>query len=332
MNTVTVGIIGAGRIGQLHVSNLKNMRGVRVKAVSDVVVDHLHDWAKENGVETLTTDYHDLLTDPDIDAIFICSPTSTHADIIKEAARAKKHIFCEKPVSFTVEQSEEALEVVKQEGVKLQVGFNRRFDPNFKKVREAVQSGTIGEAHVLKITSRDPQPPPVEYVRQSGGLFMDMMIHDFDMARYVMNSEVVEVSAHGAVLIDPAIGEAGDVDTAIVTLKFANGALGVIDNSRQAVYGYDQRVEVFGSKGAAAADNNRATTVEISTEAGVAKDKPLYFFLERYTQAYIDEINEFLKSISENAPIVCSGHDGLQAERIAKAAKQSYETGQPVQL
>ena len=330
MKKITVGVIGAGRIGKLHVDNLKLIPEVTVKAVSDVVVDHLQEWAVEKNIPVLTTDYKTLLEDKDIDAVFICSPTTTHAQLIKEAARAKKHIFCEKPVSFSVEETIEALQIVQEEGVKLQVGFNRRFDPNFKKVRDVVQNGEVGQPHILKITSRDPEPPSIDYVKTSGGLFMDMMIHDFDMARYVMNSEVVEVSAHGTTLINPAIGEAGDVDTAIVTLKFANGALGVIDNSRQAVYGYDQRVEVFGAKGTASADNCRPTTVEVSTANGVVKDKPLHFFLERYTQAYIEEITQFAKALQEDKAVVCSGNDGLQAERIAKAAKESFLTGRPV--
>ena len=330
--SLSVGIIGAGRIGRLHVDNLQVVPEIRVKSVSDVVIDHLESWAKEKQIEVLTTDYHNILNDPEIDAVFICSPTNTHATIIKEAAVAGKHIFCEKPVSFSVEETEEALEVVKKAGVKLQVGFNRRFDPNFRKIRNLVQDGTIGEPHILRITSRDPEPPGVDYIKASGGLFMDMTIHDFDMARYIMDSEVVEVSAYGAVLVNPAIGEAGDIDTAIVSLKFANGALGVIDNSRQAVYGYDQRLEIFGNKGAAQADNNRPTNVEVSTVENVSKDKPLYFFLERYTQAYIYEVTEFAKAIIHDEPVICSGFDGLQAQRIAKAAKKSLETGTPVQL
>ncbi|NEX77916.1 inositol 2-dehydrogenase [Bacillus thermocopriae] len=330
--TLTVGIIGAGRIGKLHVDHLRVIPQIRVKSVSDVEIRHLKEWAKEKQIEVLTNDYHDLLKDPEIKAVFICSPTNTHATIIKEAALAGKHIFCEKPVSFSVEETEEAIKVVEKAGVKLQVGFNRRFDPNFRKIRELVQDGTIGKPHILRITSRDPEPPSIEYVQSSGGLFMDMTIHDFDMARYIMDSEVVEVFANGAVLVDQAIGEAGDIDTAIVTLKFANGALGVIDNSRQAVYGYDQRLEIFGDKGAAQADNKRANQVEVSTAEHVSKEKPLYFFLERYTQAYIDEVKEFVAAILENKPIVCSGFDGLQAERIARAAKKSLETGVPVKL
>lgn len=330
--TLTIGVIGVGRIGQLHVDNLRTIPGLKVKSVSDIKVDHLKEWAAEKQIEVLTTDYKEILNDKEIDAIFICSPTTTHATLIEESALAGKHIFCEKPVSFSVETTEKALGVVKKTGVKLQVGFNRRFDPNFRKVRELVQNGTVGEPHILRITSRDPEPPPAEYVKHSGGLFMDMAIHDFDMARYIMDSEVVEVFTKGAVLVDPAIGEAGDVDTAITTLKFANGALGVIENSRRAAYGYDQRLEIFGDKGAAHADNNRANNVEVSTACCVAKEKPLFFFLERYTQAYIDEVLEFAKAIENDSEVVCSGFDGFQAERIAKAAKQSLETGMPVQL
>lgn len=333
MTTLTIGIIGAGRIGRLHVDNLRLISQIRIKSISDVYVnDQLKAWAEERQIEVVTTDYHDLLNDPEIQAVFICSPTTTHATIIKEAAEAGKHIFCEKPVSFSVEETEAALAVVEKAGVKLQVGFNRRFDANFRKVRNLVQEGAIGTPHVLKITSRDPQPPGVDYIKSSGGLFMDMTIHDFDMARYIMGSEVIEVSAHGAVLVDPAIGEAGDIDTAIITLKFENGALGVIDNSRQAVYGYDQRLEVFGDKGVAQADNVRETTVELSTVDRVEKEKPLYFFLERYTQAYINEVNEFISVCLNDEAVSCSGFDGLQAERIAKAAKQSFEAGVPVQM
>ncbi|MEH6956914.1 inositol 2-dehydrogenase [Neobacillus drentensis] len=332
MTSLTIGIIGAGRIGKLHVDNLKKIPQIRIKSVSDVFIDHLDSWAKEKHIEVLTSDYHELLNDPEIQAVFICSPTNTHATIIKDAALAGKNIFCEKPVSFSVEETEEAIAIVEKAGVKLQIGFNRRYDPNFRRIQTLVKDGQIGQPHILRITSRDPQPPGVDYVKASGGLFMDMMIHDFDMARYVVGSEVVEVSAAGAVLVDPAIGEAGDIDTAIVTLKFANGALGVIDNSRQAVYGYDQRLEVFGAKGAAQADNNRATNVEVSTAEYVTKDKPLYFFLERYTQAYIDEVVEFASAILENTEITCTGFDGLQAQRIARAAKESLEKGVPVQL
>ncbi|WP_408055232.1 inositol 2-dehydrogenase [Sutcliffiella halmapala] len=329
---ITVGMIGAGRIGKLHVDNLLLNPQIKIKAVSDIATEHLKTWATSKSIPVLTTNYEDLLQDSEIDAVFICSPTNTHAEIIEKAAMAKKHIFCEKPVSFSVEETLEALKVVEEAGVKLQVGFNRRFDPNFKKVQNLVRKGQVGEPHILKITSRDPEPPSLDYVRSSGGLFMDMMIHDFDMARYVMGSEIVEVSAYGNALINPEVKELGDIDTAIVSLKFANGALGVIDNSRQAVYGYDQRLEVFGSKGVVTADNCRATTVEVATVEGVVQDKPLYFFLERYTQAYAEEVAQFVRAILDHSAVICSGNDGLQAERIARAAQQSYLTGKPVKI
>jgi myo-inositol 2-dehydrogenase / D-chiro-inositol 1-dehydrogenase len=329
---LTIGVIGAGRIGKIHIENVRTIPNVRVKSVSDVSIGHLESWAKEKQIDVLTTNYHDILNDPAIDAVFICSPTNTHATMIKEAAAASKHIFCEKPVSFSVEETEEALKAVEKAGVKLQVGFNRRFDPNFRKIRQLVQEGEVGIPHILRITSRDPEPPGLDYIKSSGGLFMDMTIHDFDMARYIMGSEVVEVHANGAVLVDPAIAEAGDIDTAIISLKFANGALGVIDNSRRAVYGYDQRLEIFGDQGAAQADNNRPNTVEVSSAKHITKEKPLYFFLERYTQAYIEEVHAFVAAIRENQPVLCGGFDGLQAERIAEAAKKSLETGRPVQL
>ncbi|MBN3524999.1 inositol 2-dehydrogenase [Paenibacillus apiarius] len=332
MFMLQVGIIGAGRIGKLHADHIQHMRNVRVRAISDVCIAGLDTWASEMGIPVVTSDYRDLLNDPEIEAVFICSPTSTHAAIIQEAAQAGKHIFCEKPVSFSVDTTERALEAVKKAGVKMQVGFNRRFDHNFKKARDVVQAGKIGTPHLLRITSRDPEPPPAEYISKSGGLFMDMTIHDFDMARYVMQSEVVEVYAQGANLIDPQIGELNDIDTAVVNLRFANGALGIIENSRKAVYGYDQRLEAFGSEGCVTTNNDRASTAIIATADGVQIDKPLYFFLERYTQAYIQEVGDFVRAILHDGPIVCDANDGLQAERIARAAKESLLSGRPVKL
>jgi myo-inositol 2-dehydrogenase / D-chiro-inositol 1-dehydrogenase len=332
MDKIVIGIIGAGRIGKLHAENIVQIPQVEIKTISDIFADNAREWATQIGIPHVTTDYQDILNDSDIDAIFICSPTNTHAQIIKEAAKAGKHIFCEKPVSFSAEETKEALQVVKEAGVKLQVGFNRRFDHNFKKVHDTVKAGTIGDTHLVKITSRDPEPPPAEYIKSSGGMFMDMSIHDFDMARYVTGSEVEEVYVQGASLVDPVFAELGDVDTAVITLKFENGAIGVIDNSRKAVYGYDQRVEVFGSKGSVTIQNDQPTTAEISTADGVFKDKPQYFFLERYKDAYINETHAFINSVLYNTPLVCEGNDGLQAELIAKAAKESFETGKPVKV
>jgi myo-inositol 2-dehydrogenase/D-chiro-inositol 1-dehydrogenase len=333
MKKVRIGIIGTGRIGKIHADNLRRLPQVEIVAVSDLFAGpELEAWASERGIVSVTADSSAIIANPDIDAVFICSSTDTHVSLIIEAARAGKHIFCEKPVSMDITQTEEALEAVRQAGVKLQIGFNRRFDHNFKRVREHVQGGTIGEPHIVKITSRDPNPPHPDYIKVSGGIFMDMMIHDFDMARYLSGSEVEEVHAIGNVLINPVFAEHGDVDTAIVTLRFANGALGVIDNSRQAVYGYDQRVEVFGSKGSAAADNDHPNTAQISTVDGVSHDKPLHFFLERYNAAYVEETQIFIECIVNDTPLPVDGNDALQAERIALAAKLSRQLGRPVKI
>lgn len=332
MEKVTIGLIGAGRIGKLHAENLIKMNQTQVKTVVDVYTDSLHEWAENLGIENVTKDYKDIINDPAINAVFICSSTDTHVQLIVEAAAANKHIFCEKPISLDIEETKIALEAVKKAGVKLQVGFNRRFDKQYRALYQAVQENKVGDPHVIKITSRDPEPPSEEYVKRSGGLFIDMAIHDFDMARFISGSEVEEVYVQGAVLINESFKQYGDVDTAIITLKFKNGALGVIDNSRKAVYGYDQRLEVFGSKGCASISNETASTVEISSIDGVNKEKPKHFFIERYLDAYIAETQEFISSILQNKPVSVSGYDALQAERIALAAKESFQTGKPIKL
>lgn len=334
MKKVKIGIIGAGRIGRIHADNLLRIPNVEITAVSDLLVGspELEAWAAERGIAILTKDSSKIILNPEIDAVFICSSTDTHVPLIKQAAQAGKHIFCEKPISMSIDQTEEALEAVRQAGVKLQIGFNRRFDHNFKRVREHVASGTIGEPHIVKITSRDPSPPPQAYIKNSGGLFMDMAIHDFDMARYLSGSEVTEVYAQGGVLVDEVFADYGDVDTAIITLRFENGALGVIDNSRKAVYGYDQRVEVFGSKGSVSAANDHPNTAVVSTAEGIVSDKPLHFFLERYTQAYMEETQKFIESLVSSSPLQVDGNDGLQAERIALAAKLSCQLRRPVKI
>jgi myo-inositol 2-dehydrogenase/D-chiro-inositol 1-dehydrogenase len=301
--------------------------------VSDLFAGpELEEWAAARGIPTVTKDSGAIISNPDIDAVFICASTDTHVPLIKQAALAGKHIFCEKPISMDIRQTEEAVELASQAGVKLQIGFNRRFDHNFKRLREHVQAGTIGEPHIVKITSRDPNPPHPDYIKVSGGIFMDMMIHDFDMARFVSGSEIEEVYAQGNVLINPVFAEYGDVDTAIVTLRFENGALGVIDNSRKAAYGYDQRVEVFGSKGNVAVSNDHPNTAEISTAAGVYKDNPLHFFLERYNEAYVEETLIFIDCILNDKPVPVDGRAGLHAERAALAAKLSSRLNRPVKV
>ncbi|MFQ5437185.1 MAG: inositol 2-dehydrogenase, partial [Anaerolineae bacterium] len=248
------------------------------------------------------------------------------------AAAAGKHIFCEKPIDHSLEKIDAALAAVEKAGVTLQIGFNRRFDANFRKVREMIAAGKVGETHILRITSRDPAPPPIEYVKVSGGLFLDMTIHDFDMARYLVGSEVEEVYVAAAVRVDPAIGEAGDVDTAVITLKFADGTMGTIDNSRQAVYGYDQRVEVFGSKGMVHVENNLPNTHIYSSAEGITSEKPLYFFLERYMDSYVTEMQEFVDAVvgGKSPPVV--GEDGRIPVIIGLAAQKSLQENRPVRL
>ena len=332
MKEITLGIIGAGRIGKLHAHNIRLLPGVRIKAVSDIFADSIKEWAHSAGIPVVTVDYREILSDPDIDAVLICSSTNTHTPIIEEAAAAGKHIFCEKPVSFEIDKTIKAVESTLQAKVSLQIGFNRRFDHNFKRIRRAVAEGEIGNPHIVKITSRDPEPPSADYIKVSGGIFMDMAIHDFDLARYITGSEVEEVYVQGAVLVDPVFDELGDIDTAITTLKFQNGTLGVIDNSRKAVYGYDQRVEVFGSNGCIVVDNDHHNTAQIMTRNMVYRDTPKYFFLERYNDAYIDELRSFVECIRNGETVLVSGHDGFQAELIAHSARLSWLEKRPVRL
>jgi len=328
-----IGLIGAGRIGKLHARNIaQNVPRARIARIVDVDGPRAKDLAKELGIEKASADYRDVMNDPSIGAVIVCSSTDTHADMIVAAAEKGKHVFCEKPVDLTVARVKKALSAVDKAGVKLQVGFNRRFDHNFARVQKLVKDGAIGKPHLVRISSRDPAPPPAEYVKVSGGIFLDMTIHDFDMARFLSGSEVTEVYAKGAVLVDPAIGAAGDVDTAVVTLVFENGCLGIIDNSRKAVYGYDQRVEVFGSKGSAACENDTPSSVSLSTETCVTSDKPLYFFLERYRQAYIDEMNAFFDAVLDGKPVAVGGMDGLKPLLIGLAAKKSLAEGRPVKI
>ena len=329
-----VGIIGAGRIGKVHCESIMNyVKSATVKTVADPYLnDDTIEWAKGLGITEFTKDYHDILNDKEIDAVLICSSTDTHSSISLEAIKAGKHIFCEKPIDHDVNKILEVKKALENSNVKYQVGFNRRFDHNFAAAQKAVADGQIGDLDILKICSRDPGAPPVEYVKVSGGIFLDMTIHDFDMACFIAGSEVEEVYVNATCLVDPAIGEAGDVDTAIVSLKFKNGAIGVIDNSRRAAYGYDQRVEAFGSLGAAVAANDTPTNVTLMTSEGVMTDKPLYFFLERYMQSFRDEMIQFVDAVQNDKPTPTTGEDGLAAILIALAAKKSVKEGRPVKL
>lgn len=336
MNTnkqINIAIIGAGRIGKLHAENLAyRIKNARPAAITDVIVDAARQTANELQIPIVETDYKRVLADKTIDAVLICSSTNTHAQIIQEAAEAGKHVFCEKPVDLNLQRIQDVLACVEKSGVKFQVGFNRRFDVNFSRLQEKISAGEIGTPHILRITSRDPAPPTLDYVKISGGIFLDMTIHDFDMARFLTGSEVMEVYAIGDALIDPAFKQAGDIDTAIVTLKFENGVIGTIDNSRQATYGYDQRVEIFGSKGMLQVNNTTPDQVVLLNQQAVLASKPHYFFLERYREAYVTEIQAFVDAVLNDTEPPVTGVDGLAPLKIGLAAKKSLAEERAVRL
>ena len=330
---VNVGIIGAGRIGRGHAENLAyRIPEVKVVAIADIFVEAAEQCAADYGIPSAYGDHRAIMENDEIEAVVICSSTDTHSQFIEEAAAAGKHIFCEKPIDFDLDRIDRALEAVEQAGVKLQIGFNRRFDPSFKRVRDMVTGGEIGAPHLVHIISRDPAPPPIEYIKVSGGIFLDMTIHDFDMARYLIGSEVEEVYAAGGVMVDPKIGDAGDIDTALVSLRYANGAIGSIDNSRQAVYGYDQRVEVFGENGGVIVANKTPDNAVFSNADGVHAAQPLYFFIERYTEAYVAEVREFVTCILEDKTPSVTGIDGRIPVVMGLAAWKSYRENRPVKL
>lgn len=331
---VTAGIIGAGRIGRVHTTSISNLvQNGRIKTIADPAMnEEIDQWAKSMGVINTTRDYHEILADPEINAVLICSSTDTHAAISVEAIQAGKHVFCEKPIDHSLDKIKAVMEALKNSKVKYQVGFNRRFDHNFEAVRKAIAAGKIGVPHIIKITSRDPEPPSAEYAAKSGGMFLDMTIHDFDMVRYLAGCDAEEIYVQSAVLVDPAIGEAGDVDTAVITIKMANGAIAVIDNSRKAVYGYDQRAEVFGSGGMVATANDTESSAVLSTAAGVTGEKPLYFFLERYLQSFAREMNCFIEAIENDTPVPVNVEDGLKPVLMGIAAQKSVQEHRPVKI
>ena len=333
MNKLKIGIVGAGRIGNVHAESITyHIPEAEVVMVTDVIEENAKKLAARFGIPKYSADYMDIVNDPEIDAVLVCSPTPTHADITIAALNAGKHVFCEKPVHTSIERIRDVAAAAEKSGKKLQIGFNRRFDHNHRHVAELAKSGALGNVEIIKITSRDPEPPSPEYAASSGGLYIDMMIHDFDMAMFLADSDVTEVYAMGTSLVDKRIGEAGDVDTAIVTLTFENGALGVIDNSRRAAYGYDQRVEVFGSLGMAADENDGDSTVKVSTAAGVVSDKPQFFFLERYMASFTEEMRQFIKAITEDTDVPVGIHAGLMSVVLAKAAKKSLDEHRPVKI
>lgn len=332
MKKLNVGIIGAGRIGQVHAKSITyHIPQAKIVAISDIYYEGAKRVAESLGIPNAYEDYHEILNNPEIDAVLICSSTDTHANIAVEAAEAGKHIFCEKPVDLTVAKIKKVITAVEKAGVKLQIGFNRRYDHNFAEIKRLANDGKLGKLQTIKITSRDPEPPSIDYVKVSGGIFLDMTVHDFDMARFI-GGEVEEVYANAAVTVDEAIGEAGDVDTALIALKFKNGAIGVIDNCRKACYGYDQRLEVFGTGGQASAANDTPTNVSYINENGNMTDKPLYFFLERYMQSFTDEMTEFINAVQNDEQTKTTVNDGLEALRLGLAAKLSVKEHRPVKL
>lgn len=329
-----IGIIGAGRIGKVHARNISRfVPDLEIKTIADPFADgETAAFAAKCGIPHVSRDARDVLDDPEIGAVLICSSTDTHARFIREAAAAGKHIFCEKPIAYDLEEVRAAIRAAGDAGVKLQIGFCRRFDHNHRAVYDMVREGKVGQPHLIRISSRDPEPPSIAYVKVSGGIFYDMMIHDFDMARFLAGSEAVEVYAQGSVLVDPAIGEAGDVDTAVVTIRFESGALAVIDNSRRAVYGYDQRVEVFGSEGAAMDANDIPTTAVFCGAGGTVGGSCYKGMFDRYAGAFVREMEAFADAILNGRETPVTGEDGLYPVLMAAAATKSLKEGRPVKI
>jgi len=328
-----IGLIGAGRIGRLHAEHLTSrIPSADLVMVADVLEEAARECAERYAIPSFTHDYQEILDRPDIEAVVICSSTGTHAEIIEEAARAGKHIFCEKPIALDLPSIDRALDAVKRAGVELQIGFNRRFDANYRRVRQAVEEGEIGQPLLIHIISRDPAPPPIEYIRVSGGIFLDMTIHDFDMARFLIGNEVEEVFTQASAISDLDIAAAGDADNAVVMLRFANGVIGTISNSRHAVYGYDQRVELFGSAGAVSSENNYPNNAIISNARSVQRDLPLHFFVERYSESFVAEIVAFVNAILHNEHVPVTGNDGRIPVVMALAAHRSLVEHRPVRL
>lgn len=332
MAGIRIGVIGVGRIGKIHAANVARADGAALAAVADARLDAARSAAATVPGAAAFQDARSILDDPSIDAVVIASPTDTHSALIEAAAAAGKHILCEKPIDLDLERARLAVAAADRAGVLLQIGFNRRFDPSFRRIADLAGDGTIGNVEIVRITSRDPSPPPPDYVRTSGGIFLDMSIHDLDMARYVGHDEPESVYATGSVLVDDAIGRAGDIDTAAIVLRYRSGALAIIDNSRRAVYGYDQRVEVFGSGGCVVNDHHTETSVRRLDASGERREPPLPFFLERYRESYVLELREFLDGIRGGVAPEPGGADGLRAIELAVCAARSLRERRPVRV
>ncbi|UUV98305.1 inositol 2-dehydrogenase [Vagococcus luciliae] len=332
MKKLNCGVVGVGRVGMMHIKNLLNIPSINILGVSDLFIENVEDELNMLGIEHCYKDYQELLCNEELEALFIFSSTDSHEKIAIDAAKAKKHIFCEKPLSMDTneESSLKVLRAVKENNVKMQIAFNRRVDRQFRKIYQDVRDGKIGDPQIIKITSRDPDLLPHELIKRIGGLLFDFTMHDFDMARYMAGSNIKEVYARGNTLIDPTLKDINDIDTLAIVLEFENGSFGLIDNSRRAVYGYDQRVEVFGSKGMLKAENVSDSTVELYGEQSLEMENPLPIFMERYHQAYDTEVRLFVEAILNNQPLVATGMDVIMAQRVAVAAQKSIATGKPV--
>ena len=329
MNKIRTLIIGLGRIGKIHLGNLQAIDEVEIVGICDPT-DEAKVFSNKAGLTFYQKDFTDVADQVQADAIVICSPTDTHANYVSIAAKKGIDVFCEKPLDLSLEKVKQVLKTVNESKIKLMLGFNRRFDSEFQSVKEKIVNGHIGDIHTIKITSRDPSPPPINYIKSSGGMFLDMTIHDFDMIRYLTNKEIVEVYAKGDALVNPEIAKAGDIDTAIINLTFEDGSMAVIDNCRKAVYGYDQRVEVFGSKGMVQSKNKFDKYTLTYSENGVTSALPQHFFLERYADAYKKEINHFIDCIRHKKTPEVSGFDGLMSLVLGLCAKESLNCNKPV--
>ena len=325
-----VGLLGAGRIGQVHAAVVAAHEGSKLAAISDVYAPAAEELAAKYHAQVRSSD--EIIADDAINAVLIATSTDTHSDLIEAATQAGKAVMCEKPVDLSLERARACLKAVSATGRPVMIGFNRRFDPSFAALRDSLAAGQIGKAELLSVTSFDPAPPPVEYIKVSGGMFRDMMIHDFDMTNFIMGETPVSISASGACLVDPEIGRAGDIDTAVVTLSYADGKLAVIKNSRRAAYGYDQRLELLGADGLLQAQNMLENTVVKSTGQGVISAKPTYFFIERYMPAYKAEWAAFVAAVQEGDDMPVSLQDGVQALAMAEAAQRSFDSSRPVRL
>jgi len=332
MKQIKIGIIGIGRMGQIHLDNLmQKFSEVEVVAISDIN-EEARQWAEKYTISKFYFDYQDLISDQEVNTVVICSPTNQHAENIIAAAQAGKNIFCEKPMDLSIQTATKVLQIVEKAGVKFMLGFNRRFDPNFMKIKGLIEEGKVGDPQIVKITSRDPAPPPIDYIKSSGGMFLDMTIHDFDMARFMVSSKVISIFAVGRNLVDPNIGIAGDIDTAVVTITFDSGAIATIDNSRQAVYGYDQRLEVFGSEGMAGTENNKSDNHYYYNKKGQSESLPLHFFMDRYILSYFNEIKAFIDCIVHDEVPKVGGQDGLISLAMGWAANTSMQENRVVML